>query len=337
MRNSMRFLFAGALAVLWFSPAIAALPASCTKEDDTEKAIAACSSIIDSQKTGKEDLAAALSRRAVLRISWGEKEEAQNDLNRALELKPNDASLYGARAATYDQYDNDKAVADMDKAIELAPKNAEYRVLRAKLHVLSSTYYSAEEDFSAAVKLEPKNVERYSARYEYYSSRHEYDKALADATQIVSLGKPEWALHRGQTMMYLGRFDEAFAELAKYTDIIEKEKDNGIGIALGYGMRAYCRMTMGQFDKAVAEYSKAITAFDNPTLRQLRGNAFVQMKQYELAIQDYSAVLMKKPEEVATLYLRAVAYDLNGQPKLALGDRTDAAFYSAGLKQPKKQ
>ena len=84
----------------------------------------------------------------------------------------------------------------MDKAIQLSPKDASYLVQRAKLHVLNSTYYRAEEDFSDAVKLDPKNWERYAARYEYYSERHEYDNALADVSQMVSLGGSEMLLWR---------------------------------------------------------------------------------------------------------------------------------------------
>jgi tetratricopeptide (TPR) repeat protein len=338
MRNSVRFLFALIASAYLCGNTSAAVPSGCTTDTkDQEAAIAVCTTAIDSVKSSKDDVVAALKIRAELHVYIGNKDDAQADLTRALDYRPNDSSIYAARAAAREDYDGESAIADMGKAIGLHPKKASYYVQRAKLRLNQSQGYRAETDFSDAIKLEPKNPDLYEERLNFYTEQHEFVKALADVTKMIELGKTQRWLTRAQIYIQLGRYSEAMSDLDKVVTDKEFDPDkSSITAVLAYGMRGYCNITLNQIDKAVADYSKAITAFDHPALRMLRGNAFVQMKQYELAIQDYTALLKDKPDNVDAYHLRATAYELNGQSKLALSDRTEAALYASGLKQPKK-
>jgi tetratricopeptide (TPR) repeat protein len=61
-------------------------------------------------------------------------EEALADLDRALELEPDDVFALGGRGATYGRLNRyDEALADLDRALELEPGNALALMVRLEL------------------------------------------------------------------------------------------------------------------------------------------------------------------------------------------------------------
>jgi tetratricopeptide (TPR) repeat protein len=98
-------------------------------------------------------------------ISKGQHDEAIQDLDHAITLKPDYAEAYCARGTVYfrkGQYD--RAVEDFNRAIKLNPGFAEAFNGRGVTYGLKRQYDKAIQEFDHAIKLKPEFAEAYYAR-----------------------------------------------------------------------------------------------------------------------------------------------------------------------------
>lgn len=87
----------------------------------------------------------------------GDRDLANKDLNKAIELNPKYIDAYKTRAALkLENGPNIDAFKDYNKLIELCPNNDEYYGLRAKLKYELNDFRSAIEDYKKALKINPK-------------------------------------------------------------------------------------------------------------------------------------------------------------------------------------
>ena len=85
----------------------------------------------------------------------GEPERAVADLNRALDLDPNDASAWYNRGIAYDDLgDRDHAIADYTRAIRLEPNDALYYNNRGNSLIGKNDYEHAMADYDRAIRLD---------------------------------------------------------------------------------------------------------------------------------------------------------------------------------------
>ena len=92
--------------------------------------------------------------RGVASLESGKFDQALNEFNQALKLKPNDASLYDYRGVAYrTKGQNDLAMADFNKAIQLDPKFARAYRDRAMVYFDLSNYDKSVEDLDKAQSL----------------------------------------------------------------------------------------------------------------------------------------------------------------------------------------
>ncbi len=105
---------------------------------------------------------------------------------------------YGAKDKAEEFYENgkklssveqaDQAIDNYSKAIKINPKLAKAYNNRGVAYIWKKKYYLAIADFSKAIELDPKNGKAYNNRAIAYSYEGETDKALKDLKKAQSLG-----------------------------------------------------------------------------------------------------------------------------------------------------
>jgi tetratricopeptide (TPR) repeat protein len=125
-------------------------------------AVAEYSKWIDSHPRDSPLMPQALNSRCWSRaLSGQDLQQALNDCNAALRLKPNTAAFLDSRGLVYlRQNDYDKAIADYDAALHLQPKIAWSLYGRGLARLHKGMMAEGQADIAAANALEPKIAER---------------------------------------------------------------------------------------------------------------------------------------------------------------------------------
>jgi Flp pilus assembly protein TadD len=102
---------------------------------------------------GAQDVKTLVDR-GIANLEQGRLDQALNDFNQALKLKPNDASLYDWRGVAYrTKGQNDLALKDFDQAIQLDPRLAKAYRDRAMVYDDKTDYAKAVADLEKAQSL----------------------------------------------------------------------------------------------------------------------------------------------------------------------------------------
>lgn len=136
--------------------------------------------------TGKhaESLAKLGELRSVLRKS----ETALANLAEAIDLEPKRAELYRMRGeARLRMGDREGAAKDIDRALELAPDDVAGRMARAGLFYLQVRYFSAIEECTQVIQADPKHARAYYLRGHLQFLLRNYEEAYDDLSKAISL------------------------------------------------------------------------------------------------------------------------------------------------------
>jgi tetratricopeptide (TPR) repeat protein len=203
----------------------------------------------------------------------GDMVKAINELNQAIDLKPDDAEAYFYRADAYHNKGmEDEAIADYSKAIELVPDDAHAHYRRGIVYSYKGDLDSAIADFNSAIKLLPTLSEAY------------YD--------------------RGRAFMDQGKVNEAQDDFSKVIDLSPNFDGGYHQLGLAYAHKT-------DYETAIQNYDKAIEISpDNAEIYLHRGEAYEAVGQRDAAIADYNAVLEKSDDSdlraAATQHLQSL-------------------------------
>jgi tetratricopeptide (TPR) repeat protein len=140
--------------------------------------------------------------------------DAAADATQALDLAPANPSpellLLRARAYAGDRKFN-QAIDDLDRTIELKPDSADAYIERGMIYTQLRRFEDAIADLTAALDLEPRNVKAYVARASARLAAEEIDAALIDVNQALEIGlqDPQALRVRGNIYEALERTDDA--------------------------------------------------------------------------------------------------------------------------------
>jgi tetratricopeptide (TPR) repeat protein len=200
--------------------------------------------------------------------------EALEEVERAIELEPDNAMAYGLRASYRDQLEVDEAVvgADWDRAAELGPDEPAIRYYRGRYRMLRERYEAAIADFDRSIALVPRHAEAYyhraCCRYQIDDEHAddedwEEDEATAEARYRACLADLERALELGH------REEDLFVQLHwVHWQLHDREAaaaalERGIeaypGYAFFYRLRADRRHEMKDDEGAAADRARAET------------------------------------------------------------------------------
>jgi tetratricopeptide (TPR) repeat protein len=114
--------------------------------------------------------------------------EALVNLNKAIELDPNQSAPYFLRGNIKDNFeDRHGAMKDYNLAIEKNPKFTEALFARGNVKMKLQDYYGAIDDYSAAIALSENFVEAYFNRGKAKQYLQAYLDAINDCTKIIQI------------------------------------------------------------------------------------------------------------------------------------------------------
>ena len=181
---------------------MAALPskaddlAICDVGPSDERAVTACSRIINSNNVNAHDRAVAFRRRGALRRDKGELKGAIDDLDQAVQLNPDDALVLVERGNAYRILkDYDRAVADLDDAVRRQPDFSSHNI-RGAVFLEKGDYDRAISDFNKAIEFNSTVAGTFYGRGLAYAGKGDLDSAIRNYDEAVRLDR---------------RFVEAFA------------------------------------------------------------------------------------------------------------------------------
>lgn len=131
----------------------------------------------------------------------------------------------------------------------------------------------------------------YSNRCWAWGEKGEYDKALADCDQAITLDpKNHNALNnRGYAKLNKNQYDEAIPDFDQAIRIEPKKH-------FSYGGRGMAWQGKGELDRAIADFDQAIRLKpDYVAVINRRGNAWYSKANYDRAIADYDAAIRVDP------------------------------------------
>ena len=217
---------------------------------------------------------------------------------KAIELQPDNADFYVARGqARYSGGSISGAQEDYKKALELNPDDEQIKTVLEMLE----NYETGDKDFNQEyqeitkyINENPNDPEGYYNRG-YLQYRHEVDDeiVLSDINKAIELNPNYVDAYRVRTYVYeySGEYDKLIAEYEKIIEI-EPTYEN-----YDYYIRYLNTYIENGAQKALKVIEKVFELFpDNAALYQLRGAIRYRLEDYDRAIADYKKAIELNPK-----------------------------------------
>jgi tetratricopeptide (TPR) repeat protein len=290
--------------------------------DKDPQSLASCTRIIGDSKQAPDARAAALSKRAMLHRSAGDRDKAIADLGEAIRLDPNGAVAYLRRGEQYRlQSDFDKALADLDAALRLDHRSADAFYERAlAYHFGKNEYERAIADYSEAIRLEPQRMAAWRGRGQAYHATKDYDRALADLGEAIRLnGKvPDSYFRRALVWEHKGDIDRSISDYDEVIKLNPRFVNAFYNRGIMYSRKRDYDRAIADFDETIKLDGKRADAFS------ARGNVYATKKEFSRAIEDYDAALRLNPTLSMALFRRGYAFETMGKTDAAIADYDQA-------------
>lgn len=203
-----------------------------------------------------------------------------------------------------DEKSFDMAIDDFTQAIRLDPKFEMAFRNRAIAHHRKRDFDKAIKDYSEAIRLDPKNAEVYIARGAAWAEQRQYDKAIdnySDAIRIDSCNVAAF-YSRGNSWCDKGEYDKAISD---YNEALHLNPED----APSYVGRGFCWCNKKEFDKAIKDSNEAIRLDpDYPHAFIFRARCWLNQREFEKAKDDY-AEAMKLDSEDLTVCMAVATFN----------------------------
>jgi tetratricopeptide (TPR) repeat protein len=281
-----------------------------------------------------------LTKRGSLYFQINELDFALTDIQKCVELNPQDAESYFLLYEIFSfKNDNSQALKFINKAIKINPEEPKYYHFKGFIHHQREEYELALINYEHALSLDPiigaprtyfKRGDTYKAMNEIDNAIEEYEKAIDSVNRLYEIGQvtPEeqpypylyqFHLHLGHA--YKSKSDY-IAALKCYNQVIELIPDHN----LGYYHRGILRKDFNKLDEAIVDFNLIINRNpENPEYYYLRGECFLIQQDYEATINDSSeAIRLAASESRQFLFYfsRGNAYFFSGKYEKAILDFT---------------
>lgn len=266
--------------------------------------------------------------------------------NCALQARPDSAALFNLRGNAYRQLGNyTQALADYNRAIELDATVAVFYNNRGYTEYKQGAFDAAQTDLNKAIELDANLAYAYNNRGLIYAERGQIDLAAADFRKAIALGHdpiswptinlanlhvedvpvsdvpsievtaldPTAEFSAGVAAYRAENFDLA---LEKFNELIAFDPDSYVY----YCERANVYYAMGEYQKAIYDYTKAIDLKHMAMHYTWRGNSYAELGETDKALEDYAAALRAEPTYANANLYRALLYHQTGEDELARAD-----------------
>lgn len=234
----MRLTIAAVCLCTTLSAAFAQAPSSdqdlCRASNDFERAIAACTRIMEAPGASKEWVVWAGYSRALAYDVKGDPDQAIANYDLVLSIDPSYLLAIQARGLSYfKKRDLVNAKAAFDKVLSFNPEFIDALYSRGIVHFDLGDMDKALADFSSTIALNPAYAAAYSRRAMIYEKKGDFPKAIADYRK--SLTSPAEGNIQQQAHAYsksrLTIFGASHTAPTGSIDVKEKEEQRGIAKA----------------------------------------------------------------------------------------------------------
>jgi len=221
----------------------------------------------------------------------------------------NKDDVYLSDAVGYRASDKDLAV-----LASTTPSSADEYVNRGNLFLNRGKYDEAIMDFSAAVKIDPKNEWALADRGIAYVWKRQFDEADKDLTAVAAQNATNSVALRARGLMaeFKGECDKA---VDFYTRSLTAEPGNDFTLI----HRAECEASLSQTDAALADSAKALQG--DPSLidmRMLRANILMRQGKRDLVAAEAEAMTRDNPDSDYAWVAAGKTYAALGQHDKAM-------------------
>ncbi len=227
--------------------------------------------------------------------------------------------LCGYGVELLERGETEKALAAANQAIEMAPDFVIGYQLRRDVYRKMGDFEKSQHDHYMGLALLTEKQGMYTAAVSAYTMAHEYDKAIALLDEEIKKTPDDDDLYSLRGLTYAD--DKQYEKaVADYTKAIKMKPT-----AERYNNRGEIYRQMKQYDKAKADLDTAYRLDPAyPPLLDTIGTLAYDQGEYEKAIQFLTKAIEKEPysQSFAT---RAKAYKALGKEDLAAADEKSAA------------
>ncbi len=169
-----------------------------------------------------QPIALAYNSRGAAFSKLGEQGRALEDINKALQLKPNYALAYYNRGKIHAGLnDNGRALEDFTASLKINPKHEKSFLERGIIKSKENQLPQALDDFNNALKLDPKDAAVYNNRGIVYKKMGQWEQALADYSRALAFNprSGQAYVNRSSVWKELKRYNEAKNDIQKAQEL----------------------------------------------------------------------------------------------------------------------
>ena len=197
----------------------------------------------------------------------------------------------------------------------------------AKTNLLHKHFAVAENEFTQALTLVPRNTEALKSRGFCRLNLEMPEEAIADLTQAHQLDPvdPMTLKYRALAYAALRDFARAITDYKAVAEAMPEASEIKQELASVYAIRSHERFENGQFSEAAGDMTEAIRlAPESPVNYHRRGACYFHMGEYQKAYDDLTVAIGKEPH-------KPEHYDNRGQTlqRLERNDEAEADFKKA--------
>jgi len=253
--------------------------------------------------------ASYLFRRVGYHYLQGDFDMVIQHFTREIEREPGKAQHYIGRAAAYlNVLKKEMARADLERALKLEPDNLIAIQILGEVHGMDKDYETALKYSERALQLKPNWAIPYFDRGAVYLERKDYTAALENFNQAIALMPhvPIFFLLRSMAHFRIGDLESAHTDQAQALRLSSRDALTMVDINL--------QVYEGYLDWAEDYYGYVIAGKSNLSLAyQGRADAYRVNGEYELAVADYTRAIELAPREGRLYIGRGKAYQILGE------------------------
>ena len=279
---------------------------------------------------------------------------ALNDFNKSIQIDPFFIKAYINRANLYSEREKEKALNDYNKAISLIPNSNELSKLNIAISYECIAAFNFENNdlnsaliyFTKAIESDPQYDKPYLRRAKVYKAQNDTINSEIDLNKYIELQPLTMAGFANKRDAYI-EFDQIDKAIICLTNIILYLPNS----ATNYNTRGTLYEKINQFEKALADYNKAIELEPKESTWLFNRALLFQnyLEKYDNALSDYIRVIEMNPKDsnaynnVALLYKnniknneKALEYfnkNIELAPTEPLGYSNRGDFYQSELNQ----
>ncbi|GAA4191757.1 hypothetical protein GCM10022252_32040 [Streptosporangium oxazolinicum] len=234
-----------------------------------------------------------LANRAQLAVMLGRPEEALEDLDAVIAADPGYPDYYIDRGNLLHRLGRmDAAVADYETATRVGPPFPEPYYNRAEIRFSAGDHRGALADLDHALELDPEFVDGLANRAGLLAALGEYASARADAESGLAIDPANPYL-----LCALGQVETAEGHYGRARTAFDRALELAPSLAAAWANRGLLAFETGDPEGAVADFTRALDAGEDPALLFNRAMALRAAGRDGEAVADLTHALALAPDD----------------------------------------